>query len=939
MEQNKNKKVVVIGWDAADWKIINKLIDKGEMPTLERLINNGVMGNLATLEPPFSPMLWTSIATGKRPDKHGILGFVEPMPDSIGIRPVSSTSRKVKAIWNILNQNGYKPSVVGWWPSHPAEPINGIMISNLFQQANVDIDKWKVAKGMIHPHKLAPLFQEIRVHPSEITEAHLLPFVPKAAEIDQDKDKRLYHIAKNLAEAASIHSAATWIMEHQEWDFMAIYLDSIDHFCHGFMNYYPPKLDFISDDLYEKYKEVIDGIYKFHDMMLERIVKLAGEETTIMLISDHGFHSDHLRPKLIPDEPAGPAYQHREHGIFCVSGPGIKKDERIYGASLLDITPTILAIYGLPYATDMDGIPLLQIFENNTSIETIASWELIDGETGMHPKEILTDPIEAQEAIKQLVELGYIEDPGENQKEAAEKAIREEKYNLARVYMGAQKYQQAASIFNELINEIPNEPRFVLRLAICNNELGNFNQSKQLLETFNPSEKKHILSNKDNNIIVTKLNELKLQYENSTNENIESIEKEIKELNAQLNRSKLAVINGFQAELLLADIYIKEDQPELAINIYEKLKQELPAQKKLFLQMGNALLKLKEWEKAEYSFKQALELDNNAYQAYHGIAICKLRTGLFEEAAENALTAIGLMYYVPRIHYHLAEALIGLKDYDNAINALKICLNISPNYVLARNAMIKLYEDVLNQPEKAKEHREYYEERVKQKEDIDDKELTENNDSDISVLNQIVKRKQYKQNQFIKQEPIIVVSGLPRSGTSLMMQILDKAGIELFTDNTRMPDENNPKGYYEHQAVMRLARDNKWLEQAKGKAVKIISHLLFYLPQRYHYKIIFMERDLNEIIQSQHKMLVRLKKIAEDTYPANIEISFKKNLERTKIWHYNSPNVEMLYINHHDLISNPEQEISKLFEFLNVNSNIQDASKVIDKQLYREKNV
>ncbi len=120
---SKKRKILLIGWDAADRKIIDKLIDKGEMPALKSLKENGCYGNLLTLDPPFSPMLWTTIATGKLPDKHGILGFTEPMPSGAGIRPVASTSRKVKAIWNILTQEKLKTHVAGWWPSHPAETI------------------------------------------------------------------------------------------------------------------------------------------------------------------------------------------------------------------------------------------------------------------------------------------------------------------------------------------------------------------------------------------------------------------------------------------------------------------------------------------------------------------------------------------------------------------------------------------------------------------------------------------------------------------------------------------------------------------------------------------------------------------------------------------------------------------------------------------------
>ena len=144
------KKVLLIGWDAADWKIITPLMDAGEMPNLERLVNNGVMGNLATLYPVLSPMLWTSIATGKRGYKHGIHGFSEPDPGSAGVRPISNLGRKVKAIWNILHQQGMSSNVVGWWPSNPVEPINGVMVSDLYYKAGkASMNNWPLAPNTV----------------------------------------------------------------------------------------------------------------------------------------------------------------------------------------------------------------------------------------------------------------------------------------------------------------------------------------------------------------------------------------------------------------------------------------------------------------------------------------------------------------------------------------------------------------------------------------------------------------------------------------------------------------------------------------------------------------------------------------------------------------------------------------------------------------------
>ena len=165
MSERLAKKVLVIGWDAADWKVIHPLLDAGQMPALEKLINKGAMGNLATLDPPLSPILWTSIGTGKTADKHGILNFVEPNSSTGDIQPVSVTSRKVKAVWNLLTQQGFKTHLVGWWPSHPAEPINGVCVSNNYQRAVGKIDEpWPLAPGTIHPKELENTFAELRLH-------------------------------------------------------------------------------------------------------------------------------------------------------------------------------------------------------------------------------------------------------------------------------------------------------------------------------------------------------------------------------------------------------------------------------------------------------------------------------------------------------------------------------------------------------------------------------------------------------------------------------------------------------------------------------------------------------------------------------------------------------------------------------------------------------
>src|SRR6202167_4156114 len=202
-----SRRVLLIGWDAADWKVIRPLMDAGKMPNIQGLVENGASGQISTLHPPLSPMLWTSIATGKRPYKHGIHGFSEPTPDGRSVQPVTNLSRKSKALWNILNQSDLRSIVVGWWPSHPAEPINGVMVSDRHHRAGRPLDQgWPLLANAVHPSELAETLIRLRVHPDLLTPDMVEPFIPLAEQIDQDKDTRLAAFLHTLAEAMSIQS-------------------------------------------------------------------------------------------------------------------------------------------------------------------------------------------------------------------------------------------------------------------------------------------------------------------------------------------------------------------------------------------------------------------------------------------------------------------------------------------------------------------------------------------------------------------------------------------------------------------------------------------------------------------------------------------------------------------------------------------------------------
>ncbi len=712
------KKVLLIGWDAADWKVINPLLDQGLMPTLDDFINHGVMGNLATLRPILSPMLWNSIATGKRANKHGIHGFMEPDTQNGGIRPVSSTSRKVKAIWNILTQRGFKTHVLGWFAGHPAEPINGISVSDLYPYATAPQDQpWPLPPGAVHPESLRDTFAELRMHPADVTEAAILPWIPRAAEIDQEKDKGLMSFAKILSENCSIHNAATWILQNEPWDFMAVYYNGIDHFCHGFMHYHPPRMEGIPEERFEIYKDVVNGAYRFHDMMLETLLDLAGPEATVLLVSDHGFHSDHLRPRGIPAEPAGPAVQHRPFGIFCMKGPHVQQDERIYGATLLDVTPTILTLFGLPVGADMDGRVLVQGFEEPPQVTRIPSWDQEPGECGMHPADLRMDPAAAQAVLQQFVALGYIQPPSEDQTKAVASAVREANYNLARDYLDCGRPDDALLLLEDLAKNDPKQSRFQMHLAQCYLALNRREDAKKILEALITADLNPPEPEAEKGGPPKQAEAAALAAETQPTEAPVATP----EAPAKTEALEAASVPHKQpnprpwADLLMGIIHFEEGDMEAALASLLKAEQSDPRLPNLHLRIGETYLRQRRTDDADRAFQQALDIDGDSPEAHLGLAMVRLRQRQNGEAAEQALLAVGLQHFLPLGHFYLGVALARLGHRQRAMLAFETCLSMLPGLVAAHRWLAALHSQPGGDLDKAIRHRSLYAQLLQQR--------------------------------------------------------------------------------------------------------------------------------------------------------------------------------------------------------------------------------
>jgi hypothetical protein len=182
---------------------------------------------------------------------------------------------------------------------------------------------------------------------------------------------------------------------------------------------------------------------------------------------------------------------------------------------------------------------------------------------------------------------------------------------------------------------------------------------------------------------------------------------------------------------------------------------------------------------------------------------------------------------------------------------------------------------------------------------------------------------------------IVIVSGLPRSGTSLMMQMLEQGGLAVVTDNVRSADTDNPRGYYEFERVKKIKHDASWLPQVRGKVVKMVSQLLYDLPLGERYRILFMERDLDEMLVSQEKMLQRLGRPAAPR--AEIKRSFTLHLERLHQWLEDQRNMKVLRVSYNELLQHPPEQARLVGEFLSGTVDLERMVHSVDRTLYRNR--
>ena len=859
----KKPKLLLIGWDSADWKIISPLMDRGEMPMLRRIVESGVSGNLRTLEPVLSPMLWTSIATGRRAYDHGVLGFTEVDALTQRVQPVTASTRQCPALWNMLAAQDLKCHVLGWFATHGERIPGGGVVSNLFPAPTAGPgEDWPPApRGTIWPEENAELMNDLRVSPEDIDGGTISLFCPRHAEVDAREDHRLNHLRIHLAEAFSMQAAACWTLENAEWDFTAVYFRAIDEIAHHFMPYHPPRLAGVPQSDFDLYSEVMNSTYRLHDLMLARIIALAPPDTHVMLVSDHGFHSDHLRPKFVPRVPAGITVWHRDHGIFAAAGPSFAKDDLVHGAGLLDIAPTVLQLFGLPVPEEMEGRVLLDaVAEPQTVTRTDESLPPHSCSSSQ-----LSDA-ENQALIEQFAALGYMEKTTGDPSRDAANTDRENRWSLARALMDGGRASTALPLLEDLYTEVPERTDFAQMLAHCQRRLGLLVEAGETMDAV---------------------------LETASNAEV-----------AALMRAQIAMERGDAKSAL----------EWLAIAGGAQLNED----PRYWRQLGLAQVQLRRWDEASASCLKLLEIDPEDALAHLGLAICHLNQQRPEQAIESARQATALNFDLPRAHFVLARAHLRLRDLAAAERAVRTALRCATDFPQALQLLAAICRSTGRWDESAglqAARLNLLNLRAQQAEKLENLRAQSAARAQLRAENRSLSSSPTHPAPEFSSKEILIVTGLPRSGTSLMMQMLHDGGYPVLADDKRVADANNERGYFEWEDIKQLPRNPGLIAQAGGKAVKVVTPLLPHLPHGHHYKIIFMRRPLEEIARSQHVMRFRAQGHTADL-AANVVPLLQKHLDSTWDLLRQAAGVSVLEIDYPELVRDPQAGADRIAHFL-----------------------
>ncbi len=454
-------RLLVLAFDGLDPVAVDTLMAEGRLPHFARLRREGAYGRLQSFEPMLSPILWTTIATGKTPDQHGIGHFTAVDPKTGASLPVTSDLRRVKALWNLFSEREREVAVVGWWATWPPEEVRGSLVSDhlayhfLFGDGFAGADP----SAKTWPPGLEERLRPLVVRPQAIGASELAPFASVTeAELARpfDLQDELWHLRWLLAAARTYRSIGLELWREERPDLGMVYFEGTDSVAHLFGHLY--RAQGLAGELaaqQQKYGRAVEAMYELGDSILGDFLSALDSSTALLVLSDHGFELGTLPddPSRLRDMRRVSERYHREQGVLYLYGRGVRAGARIERATLLDVAPTVLAAAGLPPAADMPGRVLAEAFVRAPEVERIATWE---DAARPRPAASPRDEVADELLLERLESLGYLgggAEGGEGSAAPAPSAVpsRAGLTNLAAIAFSQGRYEEAERIYRDLI--------------------------------------------------------------------------------------------------------------------------------------------------------------------------------------------------------------------------------------------------------------------------------------------------------------------------------------------------------------------------------------------------------------------------------------------------------------------------------------------------------
>lgn len=435
---------VLIAVDGLEWNVVLPMLERGGLPALRALMERGRFGLLETIEPTLSPVIWTTVATSKPPRLHGIAHFAK-QPGNRAL--YTNRDRRVKAIWNIASEHGRRVAVIGWWMTYPVEPVNGVMVAQTNTVEQIVTLRGKVprkgglvpgASHQVHPPELQDEVME-RLEEAEAALPGLLaetfgglpqPRTPLEERLWQGTLWSFRADAVYVALAAQLltgSEAFERVAGSEGFDLLAVYVGAPDVVGHRFWRHRHPEAYAHPPDPgeLERFGRVIEATYALVDRWIGTLVEAAGPEARVWVVSDHGMEAVRRGARFDPEDPPADlsSGHHRRAlpGVIVAAGPdlvpgetpvaGLTRDALADGASVFDLTPTLLALMGVPVGDDMVGRPLQAwldpAFLARSPVRRVASHE--SAEWLEAHRNLPAGDLGRDERIEQLRALGYLD--------------------------------------------------------------------------------------------------------------------------------------------------------------------------------------------------------------------------------------------------------------------------------------------------------------------------------------------------------------------------------------------------------------------------------------------------------------------------------------------------------------------------------------------------